>query len=27
LSFSYYDDATIRTAVDTLCRTFANVGS
>jgi 2-aminoadipate transaminase len=27
LSFSYYDDATIRTAVDTLCRTFARVGS
>ena len=27
LSFSYYDDATIRTAVDTLCRTFGHVGS
>ena len=27
LSFSYYDDATIRTAVDTLCRTFAQAGS
>lgn len=26
LSFSYYDDATIRTAVDTLCRTFASFG-